>query len=123
MLSGKDPDQAVNEFFERRKIAPQNGEFASGLVSRVSANLEQVDSLLEKYLDNWSPQRLAVLDRIIIRMAVAEFLFFEDVPPKVTINEYLHLAHLFCTEDSPRFINGVLDAVLKSLPKKDAVDV
>ena len=122
LLTGKDTDRALGEFFEHRRIAPQNREFAANLVRLLSANLEKVDSLLEEHLDNWSPQRLAVLDRIMIRLAVAEFLFLEDVPPKVTINEYVQLAHQFGTEDSPRFVNGVLDAVLKNLPQSDTAD-
>ena len=122
MLTGKDTDRALKEFFDYRRVAPQNIEFTVNLVRLLSANLEQIDSLLEKHLDNWSLQRLAVLDRILIRLAVAEFLFLEDVPPKVTINEYVQLAHQFGTEDSPRFVNGVLDAVLKNLPQSDTAD-
>lgn len=117
LLTGKDTDQALSEFFEHRRIAPHNSEFTVNLVRRLSDNLERVDSLLERHLDNWSLQRLAVLDLIMIRLAVAEFLFLEDVPPKVTINEYVQLAHMFGTQDSPRFVNGVLDAVMKSLKK------
>ena len=115
LLTGKDTDRALSEFFEHRRIAPQNSEFTVNLVRLLSANLEQVDSLLENNLDNWSLQRLAVLDRILIRLAVAEFLFLEDIPPKVTINEYVQLAHLFGTDESPRFVNGVLDALLHNL--------
>jgi len=122
LLTGKDTDRALSEFFEHRRIAPQNSEFTVNLVSLLSANLERIDSLLESHLDNWSLQRLAVLDRILIRLALAEFLFLEDIPPKVTINEYVQLAHLFGTDESPRFVNGVLDAVLKSLPENGRVE-
>ncbi|MEA2062398.1 MAG: transcription antitermination factor NusB [Gemmatimonadota bacterium] len=116
LITGRDTERALREFFDHRRVAPQNREFAVNLVRLTAANLERIDGLLESHLENWSLQRLSVLDRIMIRLATAEFLFFEDVPPKVTIDEYLHLAHMFGTGDSPRFINGVLDAVLKGLP-------
>lgn len=118
LLSDKDFDNALTEYFDARGIEPSAGRFAGDLLSKMNENLEQVDQILASRLDNWSPERLAILDRLMMRLAVTEFLFFDEIPPKVTINEYLQLAHWFGTEDSPRFINGVLDAVLKGLPAK-----
>jgi len=118
LLSGKGMDRALEEFFNYRNIRSKGREFTVRLLSEYQEHLAEIDSLMAGHLKNWTPDRLAVLDRLIIRLAVAEFLFLEDVPPKVTINEYVGLAHLFGTEDSPRFVNGVLDAVHKTLAKK-----
>jgi len=118
LLSGKGMDQTLEEFFKWRRIGSGNREFTKKLLSALEAHLEEVDSLLAAHLENWSPVRLALLDRIIIRLAVTEFLYFEDIPPKVTINEYVGLAHMFGTDDSPRFINGVLDAVRRTIYEK-----
>jgi len=115
LLGAKALDRTLEEFFQWRRIGLGNREFTKKLLSALEAHLEEVDSLLAAHLKNWSPVRLALLDRIIIRLAVTEFLYFEDIPHKVTINEYVGLAHLFGTDDSPRFVNGVLDAVRRTI--------
>ena len=115
LLSAKGVERTLEEFFKWRRIGSGNREFTKKLLSALELHLEEVDSLLAAHLKNWSPVRLALLDRIIIRLAVTEFLYFEDIPPKVTINEYVGLAHLFGTDDSPRFVNGVLDAVRRTI--------
>ncbi|HET56271.1 MAG TPA: N utilization substance protein B, partial [Ignavibacteria bacterium] len=64
-------------------------------------------------------ERIALLDRLILRLALCELLFFEEIPPKVTINEAIDLAKKFSTEDSGRFVNGILDAVLRKLKQEN----
>lgn len=118
LLSGKGMNQTLEEFFNWRRIGSGNREFTKNLLSALESHLEEVDSLLDAHLENWSPVRLALLDRIVIRLAVTEFMYFEDIPPKVTINEYVGLAHLFGTDDSSRFVNGVLDAVRRTISEK-----
>lgn len=75
----------------------------------------ETDALIERHVQNWEIGRLAVLDRLVLRMALTELLAFEDVPPKVSINEAIELAKAFSTEHSGVFVNGVLDAALQSL--------
>lgn len=115
MLSGKEVERVLDEFFEWRRIGSENRDYTRKLLKEYELHLDEVDSILADHLEHWSPVRLALLDRIIIRLAVTEFLYFQDIPPKVTINEYIALAHLFGTDESPRFVNGVLDAVYKTL--------
>jgi N utilization substance protein B len=117
-LSGRSASQILDIFFKWRKVGKQNRELTTSLLSALEANLEEVDALLASHLENWSPQRLAVIDRLLIRLAVVEFLYFDDIPPKVTINEYVSLAHVYGTDDSPRFVNGVLDAVHKTITSR-----
>ncbi|MFH1069102.1 MAG: transcription antitermination factor NusB [Candidatus Glassbacteria bacterium] len=117
-LSGRSASQILDIFFKWRKVGEQNRELTTRLLATLEANLEEVDALLAAHLENWSPQRLAVIDRLLIRLAVVEFLYFDDIPPKVTINEYVNLAHDYGTDDSPRFVNGVLDAVHKTIASR-----
>ena len=89
----------------------QNRELTVRLVNMLDEHLDAVDEAIADHLKNWSPERLARLDRIILRLGAAELLYLDDIPPKVTINEYVELSRLFGTEESPGFVNGVLDAI------------
>ncbi len=66
---------------------------------------------------NWDFERIAIIDRLIIRMAICEFLFFDDIPPKVSISEAIEIAKKFSTDDSSAFVNGILDAILHMISK------
>ncbi len=110
-LSGLPCDYILRDFFRWRRIGVQNRELTVRLVNELDEHLDEVDEAIANYLKNWSPERLARLDRIILRLGVAELLFLDDIPSKVTINEYVELSRLFGTDESPGFINGVLDAI------------
>jgi len=77
--------------------------------------------LIKPKLKNWDADRIAALDLIILQMGVCEFLFFETIPTKVTINEYIDLAKRYSTPKSGDFVNGVLDNILKDLKKKNLI--
>ena len=74
-------------------------------------NKDFIDKLIKDRLKNWDISRLAIIDKIILRMSVAEMFFIKDVPPKVSITEGVEIAKTFSTSDSSSFINGILDAV------------
>jgi len=74
---------------------------------------DKIDQLLAQYAEHWDLERMAVVDRNILRMAVYELLWQPDVPPKAAINEALEIAKKFGTTESSRFINGVLDRILR----------
>jgi len=76
---------------------------------------EQLQSFIIPKLKNWDPERIAMLDMILMEMGVAEFLYFETIPPKVTINEYIDLAKEYSTQQSGHFVNGILDNIHKDL--------
>jgi N utilization substance protein B len=76
---------------------------------------DEADALIARHTENWELDRLALTDRLVLRMAITELLRFEDIPPKVTLNEALEVAKAFSTEKSGAFVNGVLDAVLREL--------
>ncbi|MDP2922550.1 MAG: transcription antitermination factor NusB [Candidatus Omnitrophota bacterium] len=93
-------------------------DFSLSLIDGAMANLERIDSLIKKYVKNWEIERMAAIDRNILRLACFELLFLEEIPPKVSINEAIELAKRFGDIDSPRFINGVLDKIYKMESKK-----
>lgn len=90
----------------------ESARFAESLFLRTARKLDSFDEELQKQVENWDIERLAILDRLIIKMAFIEFLEFEEIPVKVTINEAIEIAKKYSTEHSGKFINGVLDAVL-----------
>lgn len=73
---------------------------------------EEVDGIITQYAENWEFSRIALIDRLLLRMAICEMLSFPDIPPKVSINESIEIAKKYSTENSGKFINGILDAVL-----------
>jgi len=86
--------------------------FAKDLINKVIANLNEIDEKIKKRVANWEMNRIAVIDKILLRMCICEMLFFPDIPPKVSINEVIEIAKDFSTAGSGKFINGILDAVL-----------
>jgi N utilization substance protein B len=90
-------------------------DFAKKLLETVLEKNEFLSSLIVPKLKNWDPERIALLDMILMKMGVSEFLFFETIPPKVTINEYIDLAKDYSTQQSGHFVNGILDNIHKEL--------
>jgi N utilization substance protein B len=86
-------------------------DFARRLVEGVRDNLERIDGLVRDHSENWRLERMSRVDRNILRMAVFELLYCEDIPPRVTLNEAVDLGKRFGTEESGAFINGVLDNI------------
>ena len=93
--------------------------FAERLFLRTLDHQDEADELISRHADNWDISRIALIDRILLRLAVTEFLAFEDIPPKVSINEAIDIAKRYSTENSGKFINGVLDAIVLELQQQD----
>ncbi len=92
--------------------------FAQKLFLATMDTAEEADRLVERYTQNWDLERIAWIDRLLLRMAIAEMLRFEDIPPKVSINEAIEVAKRYSTPKSGKFINGILDAVLLDLHRE-----
>jgi N utilization substance protein B len=90
-------------------------EFATTLARDTTVRLGEIDPLIAGTTERWRPERMAILDRLILRMAVSELLRDPATPPAVVINEALELARTFTTEESVKFINGMLDAIRKKI--------
>lgn len=89
--------------------------FARDLFLRCLDREQEASDIIQDHVQNWDLSRVAIIDRLVIQMAIVEFLYLEDVPPKVTMNELIEVAKKYSTADSGKFVNGVLDAVLGSL--------
>jgi N utilization substance protein B len=100
-------------------ISKEKKEFAVGLLETVIDKKEVVLDMIRPRLKNWDADRIATLDMILMQMGVAEFLYFETIPPKVTINEYIDLAKDYSTPQSGQFVNGILDNIHKDLVRED----
>ncbi len=90
-------------------------EFANELVNKVLINKDTLDKKIKERVDNWEMNRIALIDKILLRMGICEILYFPDIPPKVSINEAIEIAKLYSTASSGKFINGILDAILTEL--------
>ena len=108
-----DPAPHEDEFWGQHPVDPDTRSFADSLVRGTKQHQGKTDQLITQYAEHWDLDRMAVVDRNILRLAVHALLWQPDVPPKVAINEAIELAKKFGTADSSRFINGLLDRILK----------
>jgi N utilization substance protein B len=99
----------------KEMISEEKLKFAKSLLQTVQEKGELLENSIIPKLKNWDPERIALLDMILMKMGVAEFLYFETIPPKVTINEYIDLAKEYSTSQSGQFVNGILDNIHKEL--------
>jgi len=97
-------------------LTPVSRRFAEALVAGTVADVAQIDALIGRHAQHWRIERIAIVDRLILRLAIFELLHVPDTPPSVVIDEAIELARTFSEEEAVRFVNGVLDAVYKSLP-------
>ncbi len=119
---GKQAPEAVRKTFwaERTNVDEEVRGFAEDLFRVASEKSEEIDGLIEKHAQHWRMDRMAAVDRNIMREAVAEFLGYPQTPRAVVINEALEIARKFSTPESVQFINGVLDSVGKELGEPSA---
>ena len=105
-------DDILHSFWESQGLPPAEVRtFAEDLASGVRDHLEEIDALAGEYSSHWDLDRMAAVDRNILRLAVYELIYRDDIPPKVTINEFVEIAKKFSTGDSGSFVNGVLDRI------------
>ena len=95
--------------------------FARKLFSKSMNCGEELDNHIKKKSQNWEFSRIAVLDRLILRIAICEFIYFEDIPSKVSISEAIEIAKKFSTKDSGSFVNGILDAILQEFLSQNII--
>jgi N utilization substance protein B len=107
--------QKPHSFDLKDMVQEEKWKFAKSLLLTTQEKREYVAELINPKLKNWDAERIAVLDMIMMRMGVCELLYFETIPPKVTINEYIDIAKQYSTQQSGQFINGVLDNIHKEL--------
>ena len=104
-------NDSLNNFWKKHRASPQIKEFAVELVTGTITNLPKIDQIISECAENWKIERMAVVERNILRMACYELLFLEDIPSKVSINEAINIAKKFATPQSGKFVNGILDKI------------
>ena len=109
-------DQIAATFFENQKEESQVvRDFAQSLLAGTVEHVERIDELIRRHAEHWRLDRMATVDRNLLRLAIEEFLYQTDTPKTVVINEAIEIARRYSTQESPLFINGVLDSVKKEL--------
>lgn len=116
-LSREPIEHIIDYVFAKSKNEPDELQFAKALIDRVIEHQDEIDAHIRSSVENWEFNRIAVIDKLVLRMGICELLCFSDIPPKVSINEAIEIAKKYSTENSGRFVNGVLDAVLADLRK------
>jgi N utilization substance protein B len=105
------------DYWTQHPTAPEVREFAERIVEGVMERRAELDGLIGRLAVNWKVSRMPIVDRNILRMGLYELLWLPDVPAKVTVNEAIELAKLFADDEAKRFVNGILDKVLKDDPR------
>lgn len=107
----------IKSYWQENKVSSEIRDFSAKLAEGIINNKKKIDSYIQKASSRWSIDRMGVIDRNILRMAVQELVFMDDIPPKVTIDEAIEIAKKFGAEDSPDFVNGLLDKIKKESEK------
>ena len=118
-MSRQDPAKLEAQFWRAAKAADTTRAFANKLFEGAAKNADELDALIVQHAQNWRLERMAIIDRAVLRLAIYE-LRIAETPPKVVLNEAVDLAKKFSSQDAGAFVNGILDAVNKSLAEKSA---
>ena len=113
------PSVVINRIIENHSSIKENLKFINSLFDIVVNNKDFTDQIIQSHLQNWEFDRIAQIDRILIKMGICEIFYIEEIPPKVSITEMVEIAKIYSTDDSPVFINGILDAIYKEYQKKE----
>lgn len=118
-IKREDPKACIEQFWSGSdETSEEVRSFTGQIVMGVSGKKDQIDALISKYATNWQLERMAVIDRNVLRLATYELMFMKEIPPKVSINEAIDIAKKFGGDDSGKFVNGVLDKINKTEIKK-----
>ncbi len=110
------PEHVISTFLHAQTNDPEEESFACSLFEGTVAEVQDLDRRVSEQAENWRLERMAAVDRNLLRVALYELLHYADTPPAVVINEALEIARRFSGRDSVEFVNGVLDALRKTLP-------
>jgi transcription antitermination factor NusB len=112
-FSDTDHNEILQRQIERRSPTPETEEYARSLFAATLSRRDELDALIEGRLEHWDMERIALIDKNILRFALAEVLYFPDIPSRVIINEAIEIAHRYSSADAGRFVNGLLDRLIR----------
>jgi N utilization substance protein B len=118
-ICGYTPAQVETSFFGNQRVDAEVEGFARELFEGAIGSIDQLDCLVREHAQNWRLERMAAVDRNILRVALYELLHHAETPAAAVINEALEIARRFSTGDSVEFVNGVLDGIRKALPPRE----
>jgi N utilization substance protein B len=107
----------TDQFWAHRKIIPVVRTYSDRLVEGVLNHLGEIDCLIQEYAQHWSLERIAIVDRNVLRFAIYEILYMEEIPAKVTIDEAIEITKKYGDQSSGAFVNGILDRIVKEEPR------
>ncbi len=113
------PQHVISTFLRSQRVDPEEESFARSLFEGAVSEVSSLDRMIREHAQHWRLERMAAVDRNVIRLALYELLHYAATPPAVVINEALELARRFSSEDSVEFVNGVLDAIRKATNRKE----
>lgn len=121
---GKDDWEHILSKIIKEKLGKRKEDykFAEQLFLKTLRNQHNLDEIIQNHIRNWRIERLTIIDKVVLRIALCEFLHFEEIPTKVTINEAIEIVRKFSTSKSSKFVNGILDAALERLQKEGKID-
>ncbi len=120
-MSGNTLDNIINDMIVSCDEEKRAKDFAVALLEHCVRNKKECIDLIVKRTHNWDFERIAIIDKLIMTLTICEFLYFEDIPTKVSIDEAIEIAKKYSTEKSGQFINGILDGVLMDLKKQGRI--
>ncbi|RKX66559.1 transcription antitermination factor NusB [candidate division TA06 bacterium] len=109
----KDSIDSILADIKSRDYSSEVYAFMQKIVKKTVENLDYIDGIIKGVAINWRLERMTYIDKNIIRLGIAELLYFPDIPPKVTMNEYIEIAKKYSTDDAGKFVNGILDKIAK----------
>ena len=110
-------NNTIKQLVSKNPELKGNNDFIQLLFDIVLENMKLTENIIKSHLENWEIERVALIDKILLKMGICEIYFIDDIPPKVTISEMVEIAKVYSTDESPVFINGILDAVFKNYIK------
>jgi len=111
-VTGDPVDAVLNQYWHTRNRNPEVVDFANEIVKGTTEHLSEIDAIISQHSENWEISKMPIIDRNILRFAIYEILYMDDIPPRVTIDEAIDLANNFGTPNSGKFINGILDKIM-----------
>ena len=112
-------NDTIDQLLSKNPGLKKNYGFIKSLFDFVLKNMKWTEDIIKSNLENWEIDRIAQIDKILLKMGICEIYFIDNIPPKVTITEMVEIAKIYSTDESPVFINGILDAVFKNHIKEN----
>jgi len=116
------PEKAIKQYWKYRRTSEEIRSYSDLLVKGILSHQEEIDTLIQSVSEHWRLERMAVIDRNILRIAVFELLYEENITPAIIINEAIEIAKKYSNEEAAMFVNGLLDAVRKKLVSDEKSD-